>query len=97
MGWYRRIALFGRHYWRSAQGTGYIPCRHGEVVIPTAEEQPSPEALSLVFSECCRPRGRERGKIDMNSAAVDTSETLPGIGPTRAAAIVQFRFTAATE
>ena len=37
------------------------------------------------------PSPRPAGKIDVNSADADTIETLPGIGPARARAIIERR------
>ena len=58
---------------------------------PAAIDAP-PSQLAPTYAETGgEPPQRPAGKIDVNSADADTLETLPGIGPARARAIIEHR------
>jgi competence protein ComEA len=63
------------------------------IYVPTVEEiesDPNPSALVPPLTGIDDP-GNTQGKVKINSATVDQLKTLPGIGPSKAKAIVEYR------
>ncbi len=64
-----------------------------EVVIPSAAERKgdSPGAATTDHNDSGTAAPVTDNKVDINTATAQTLETLPGIGPSKAEAIVRFR------
>lgn len=74
------------------------PVRDGDVLVIPTSAAPVPTAALASESQggtstaaSTRVPAPEGGLVDLNRASVQELETLPGIGPTRAQAIVQWR------
>ena len=65
-----------------------VPKRGDPAALDAPPSQPPPTYAQQTGGE---PSPPPDGKIDVNSADADTLETLPGIGPARAMAIIEHR------
>ena len=60
-----------------------------QIVVPTKEE--AQDALSFPVPDTFPDGGEKDGKVDLNKADEAALTALPGIGPSRAAAIISYR------
>ena len=65
--------------------------RRGDPTAPAAPTSQLPPTYAQPGGETTSPPPSPAGKIDVNSADADSLETLPGIGPARARAIIEHR------
>ncbi|MFT9848601.1 helix-hairpin-helix domain-containing protein [Aneurinibacillus sp. REN35] len=65
----------------------YIPLK-GEQISPAGHATPGSVTGS---TPAVGTQGKEEAKVDLNTATVEQLQTIPGIGPRKAEAIVQYR------
>ena len=62
-----------------------------KLYIPSAEEIGQGEEIQLVYAETNKSTGANDGLVNINKADIKELTSLPGIGETRAGAIIEYR------